>query len=81
MSDFISAYLSTPLKMAAAPPIRMVPGRWWRVIDKEGGLWMETSNEAEARAAVREGDILQNLWVQENPLQEWRTQVADTERE
>lgn len=30
------------------------PGRWYRVLDNEGGLWMETSNPDEARDAARE---------------------------
>jgi hypothetical protein len=47
------------------------PGRWWRVITSDGSLWAETSSESEARAAVRPGDTLQQLWrtVSRN---EWR---------
>jgi hypothetical protein len=46
-------------------------GRWWRVVDPEGRLWCETSNEQEARRAVRPGDSLQHLWVLKRLV--WRT--------
>lgn len=45
-------------------------GRWWRVVDPDGSLWCETSNEQEARSFMREGDRLYKLWVREE--QEWR---------
>lgn len=41
------------------------PGRWWRVLHK-GELWMETSDEEEARRAMRPGDTLQRLWFYED---------------
>lgn len=34
------------------------PGRWWSVIGPDGRLWCGTSDEAEARAAMRPGDTL-----------------------
>lgn len=46
------------------------PGRWWRVLDANGFLWCETSDEAEARAAMRPGDRLVRHHVRE--LHEWR---------
>jgi hypothetical protein len=55
--------------------VDLVPGRWWRVLDAEGGLWMETSNEAEAREAVEPGFTLQNLWVPPRDTGEWRTET------
>lgn len=48
------------------------PSRWWRVIDSEGHLWAETSDEAEARARMRPGDILQRLWVFVQEDKQWR---------
>ena len=30
------------------------PGRFWRVIDHDGGIWMESSNKAEAVNEARE---------------------------
>lgn len=33
-------------------------GRWWRVEAPDGSTWCETSNEEEAREAVRTGDRL-----------------------
>lgn len=47
------------------------PGRWWRVTAPDGSLWCETSDEDEARAAVRPGDSLTRLW--QRPAQyDWR---------
>lgn len=46
------------------------PGRWWRVIAPDGSLWCETSDEREAREAVRPGDELQRIW--QRPQYEWR---------
>lgn len=38
------------------------PTRWWRVLDKDGELWMESSDEEEnRREATREGHKLQRL--------------------
>lgn len=39
-----------------------VPGRWWRVM-REGRLWCETSDEAEARRKMEPGDVLQRLYT------------------
>ena len=47
------------------------PGRWWRVVSSTGDLWCETSSESEAREAMRPGDRLLRLWIQE--ISEWRT--------
>lgn len=65
--------------VAALPDIAIVPvmrgdwapGRWWRVIAPDGSLWCETSNEQEARAAVRDGDVLERLFNGPH-LREWR---------
>lgn len=46
------------------------PGRWWRVVAPDGATWCETSDEDEAREAMRPGDRLRRLWVA--TLQEWR---------
>lgn len=47
-----------------------IPGRWWRVLRK-GELWIETSNEEEARREMKKkGDKLQRLYVYE--AHEWR---------
>lgn len=42
-----------------------VPGRWWRVLDKDGELWAESSNEGECRVLVarKEGSTLQRTYV------------------
>lgn len=29
--------------------VKFVPGRWWRVAAADGSVWMETSDENEAR--------------------------------
>jgi len=39
------------------------PGRWWRVVAPEGDIWCETSDEDEAREALRRGDRLERLYV------------------
>ena len=48
------------------------PTKWWHVLDSEGGLWCETSNETEARESMRPGDELyrfyqrtESKWVKE----------------
>ena len=46
------------------------PGRWWRVIAPNGTLWCETSDEQEARDALRPGDTLFRQW--QRTEQEWR---------
>jgi len=46
------------------------PGRWWRVVTPGGTIWAETSDEEEAREAVRPGDTLLRLW--QRTEQEWR---------
>lgn len=46
------------------------PGRWWRVIGPDGQWWCETSDETEARAAVRPGDTLFRQYVRTES--EWR---------
>jgi hypothetical protein len=46
------------------------PTGWWQVLDPEGKLWCETSNEKEARDAIRPGDSLHRLY--EKVQQEWR---------
>lgn len=39
-------------------------GRWWRVLDADGGLWCETSDEDQAREALTEvaGGWLERQW-------------------
>lgn len=47
------------------------PGRWWRINQPDGRLWMETSDEAEARAeAERTGWPLLRFWQRTDS--EWR---------
>ena len=46
------------------------PGRWWRVIGRDGSIWCETSHYSEALRAMRHGDRLQRLW--ELRREEWR---------
>jgi hypothetical protein len=46
------------------------PGRWWRVLGRNGALWAETSDELEARAAMRPGYRLERQWV--TTRSEWR---------
>lgn len=47
-----------------------VQTRWYRVIDLQGSLSLETSDIEEAREAMRPGDTLQYLWRREE--HEWR---------
>jgi len=48
-------------------------GRWWKVLGPDGELWCETSNEREAREALRPGDKLHRLYEAEKS--EWREEV------
>lgn len=49
----------------------MVPGRWFRVMQPNGKLWCETSDEEEAREASKEtGWPLERLFVSQRS--EWR---------
>ncbi len=52
------------------------PGRWWRALDSTGAIWIETSSEREARAALRPGDRLQRLYVRSES--QWRDDVPVT---
>ena len=58
--------------MLEEPSLR--PGRWWRVIDADEGLWMETSVELEARSEAQSGRTLRRLWVAEG-RSEWRDEA------
>jgi len=46
------------------------PGRWWSVLGPDGVVWCVTSNEKEARSAMRPGDKLQREFVHNGS--EWR---------
>ena len=47
------------------------PTRWYRIMQPDGGLWMETSDPEEARdEAERTGRPLQRLWSRTES--EWR---------
>jgi len=50
-------------------------GRWWRVLAPDGTLWCETSDEQEARYAMRQGDTLWTEW-RRNAI-EWRPWTPD----
>lgn len=52
------------------------PSRWRRVVAPDGSLWCETSDEDEARRAMRPGDTLQRLWVKNHS--EWRAVDEET---
>lgn len=55
------------------------PGRWFRILNPDGTLWMETSSESEARAeAVKTGWLLERLWILRR--EEWRKEDATEER-
>ena len=56
----------------AGPSLR--PGRWWRVLERDGSLWMETSVELEARSEAQAGRTLRRLWVAEG-RSEWRSEA------
>lgn len=43
---------------------------WWQVIAPDGSLWRETSDEAEARGSMRDGDRLYQQWRRTET--EWR---------
>jgi hypothetical protein len=45
------------------------PVRWWRVIAPDGSTWCETSDETEARDAMRPGDV---LWQAYKPASTYR---------
>jgi hypothetical protein len=48
-------------------------GRWYRVLDDDGKLWMETSDPQEARdEAIKTGYRLERLWVRTE--YEWRSE-------
>jgi hypothetical protein len=38
------------------------PGGWWRVVEPDGAIWSETSDEQEARDSMRPGDTLERLY-------------------
>jgi len=48
------------------------PGRWWRVAAPDGTTWCLTSDEAEARAAVRPGDLLTREHTRSSVSHQWR---------
>jgi len=58
------------LEALAREEDKLEPGKWWQVLDPDGKLWCETSNEAEARENVRPGDSLHRLY--EKADAEWR---------
>jgi hypothetical protein len=50
--------------------------RWWRVVEPNGELWCETSDEREAREALTtapDGGVLGRLWRRAE--QEWREEL------
>lgn len=51
------------------------PTRWYRVLDKTGQIWAESSDEHEVREAARRiGQPVERLWKQTNT--EWRIAAA-----
>jgi hypothetical protein len=44
------------------------PGRWWRLLDKDGELKAETSNPVELARFIETGDIIQNLHIKDQPM-------------
>ena len=49
------------------------PGRWYRIRQPDGTLWMETSSRSEAQAEAEEtGWPLERLYV--NTRTEWRVE-------
>lgn len=52
------------------PDLDMIPAGWWRVRAPDGSLWCETSDETEARQAMRPGDKLFRLYSQ--TFEQWR---------
>lgn len=73
----IKKYVDAGIKMSetmfqalALEKDKFEPGRWWQVLDSEGKLWCETSDEAEARENVRPGDTLHRLYEKDEA--EWR---------
>ena len=56
--------------------VAMQPGRWFRINTPDGSLWMETSDEAEARSeALRTGWALERLHLA--TFAEWRVEAPD----
>lgn len=50
------------------------PVKMWRVLGPSGELWIETHSEKEARAALRDGDILEQMYAKVQ--REWRREVT-----
>lgn len=73
--EFRGAFISGYEAGAAAERERISndyhPGRWWRVLDPDGSVWCETSDEREARESMRPGDALFRLFVLDR--REWRS--------
>ena len=72
---------STTLRLVAeierlrAQAVDMVPGRWWRVLEADGDLWMETSSEQEARDSMTndaKAATIERLWIFPREAGEWR---------
>jgi alkylated DNA nucleotide flippase Atl1 len=58
------------------------PTRWWRVLDKTGDLWMESSDEEEnRREATREGHKLQRLMQHRTRRKNGWMDVEQTDRD
>lgn len=73
VASVVAALPNIAIVEHVAPTIRgdWAPGRWWRVIAPNNIVWCETSDEREARAAIRDGDVLERL--HDGPqLREWR---------
>lgn len=48
--------------------------RWWRVVDPDGKLWCETSDEKEARKCMRPGDTLWRMY--QNVERKWEREES-----
>lgn len=58
-----------------------VASRWWRVMDADGRMWCETSDEKEARRALRDvpnkPGKLQQMFTQTTTVVEWRCPIGE----
>lgn len=52
--------------------VEMVPGKWYRLVGKQGELKAETSDREEALGFMEEGDILYRMWVPDPSYYVWR---------
>ena len=64
--DAFAARARTLENLLGAVDSMWEPGRWWSVVDPDGGIYLQTSDEEEARDVLKEqgeGFTLEREWV------------------